>query len=165
MDEKAIVEISSPPTPEEEEQEFKIETGKIETGKVEPGKIETGKIEPGKIGTATVICVVLTIVMFVVALILFKNVIFNGAKAVADGYNAAVASEKEATYQAFYQKYYDKAEAEHHVANRSSIYIGNIRETGWKCSKSATWNSSLRTAEIIRATSHPGLKFLGKEHM
>ena len=104
MNEKAIAEKSSPKKPAAKKLKFKK-------------------------GTGTVICIVLMIVMVAAALMLFQNVIFNGAEALADGYNAAFVSEKEAAYQALYQKYYDKAEAEHHVANRASIYIGNIKET------------------------------------
>ena len=104
MNEKAIAEKSSPKKPATKKLKFKK-------------------------GTGTVICIVLMIVMVAAALMLFQNVIFNGAEALADGYNAAFVSEKEAAYQALYQKYYDKAEAEHHVANRASIYIGNIKET------------------------------------
>lgn len=82
-----------------------------------------------KKGTGAVICIVLMIAMTAAAIMLFQNVIFKGAEAVTDGYNAAFISEKEAAYQALYQRYYDKAETEHHVANRAAINIGNIRET------------------------------------
>ena len=82
-----------------------------------------------KKGIGAVICIVLMIIMSAASFMLFQNVVFNGAEALTDGYNAAYASEKEATYQALYQKYYDKAEAANHVANSAIIYIGNIRET------------------------------------
>lgn len=92
-----------------------------------PHKSATKKLKLKK-GTGTVICIVLMIAMVTVAFILFQNVIFNGAAALADSYNAAFNSEKEATYQALYQKYFDRAEAEYHVTNRASIHIGNISE-------------------------------------
>ena len=82
-----------------------------------------------KKGIGAVICIVLMIIMTAASFMLFQNVVFNGAEALTDGYNAAYASEKETTYQALYQKYYDKAEAANHVANSAIIYIGNIRET------------------------------------
>lgn len=77
---------------------------------------------------STVICTVLMMVFVVASIIVSHNTLVDGAAAVSDGYESAFASEKEASYQALYNKYYDKAEADHHVANRASIYIGNIRE-------------------------------------
>ena len=70
MNEKAIVEKGSPKKPAAKKLKFKK-------------------------GTGTVICIVLMIIMVAAALMLFQNVIFNGAEALADGYNAAFASEKE----------------------------------------------------------------------
>lgn len=80
-------------------------------------------------GTGTVICLALMIVMITASILLFYNVVGKGAEALANGYNSAFTSEKEAAYQAQYQKYYDAAEAANHVANRASIYIGEIKET------------------------------------
>ena len=77
---------------------------------------------------STGICSVLMTVFVVASIIVSHNTLIDGAAAVSDGYESAFASEKEASYQALYNKYYDKAEADHHVANRASIYIGNIRE-------------------------------------
>ena len=97
--------------------------------KVSSKKPQTRRKTYLKKGTGTVICLALMIVMAAAALLLFQNVIGKGAEALADSYKAALASEKEASYQAQYQKYFDAAEAANHVTNRASIYIGNIKET------------------------------------
>ena len=96
--------------------------------KATPKKPQPKKLKIKK-GTGTVICIVLMIVMAAAALMLFQSVVFNGAEALKDGYSAAYEAERESAYQALYQKYYDSAESAHHVSNRASIYIGNIRET------------------------------------
>lgn len=81
-----------------------------------------------KKGTGSVICIVLMIIMVTIALMLLQNAIFDGASALADGYDAVFASEKNRTYDELYKKFYDEAEAEYHVANHASIYIENIKE-------------------------------------
>ena len=82
-----------------------------------------------KKGIGIVICIILMIVMLTASFLVFQDIIFKGATALADGYNATFTSEKDAAYQAVYQHYYDQAEAANHVANRMSIYIDKIRET------------------------------------
>ena len=102
-------------------------TGNSIAEKVSPPKFQRKRLKFRR-ETGTVICIILMIVFCAAALMLFQNAISDGAESLADEYHASYASEKDATEQAFFQQYYNSAEAETHVSNRGSIYIGNIRD-------------------------------------
>lgn len=76
----------------------------------------------------SVIILALAIIMGAVSFFLITKVINDGANALMDSYHNTYNSEKEDAYQKQYEKYFDKAEKEHHVRNRISINIGNLRE-------------------------------------
>lgn len=82
-----------------------------------------------KKGTGTVIAIVLILVMAAVTIFLANGIIGAGASALLNSYNSAYASERDAAYQAQYEKYFERAEQEYHVSNRVSISIGDLRET------------------------------------
>ena len=67
-------------------------------------------------------------VVLVGSVFLYKNAIRTGAKALADSYNSAFATEREAAYETLYQKFYDDAESNYHVSNRETIQLGELRE-------------------------------------
>lgn len=91
----------------------------------QPNKGKSSK----KKGTSTTIMIVLIIAMLAVTIYLGTGMIKIGASALAESYNLAYLSEKDAAYQAQYQKYFDRAEKEYHVSNRVSITIGKLKET------------------------------------
>lgn len=81
------------------------------------------EIKPG-----ITICLILLVLFVSATALLSQSIISRGAEAVSDSYKAAYMSEKDVTYQSLYKKYYDKAEAENHVKNRASIFVGSINE-------------------------------------
>lgn len=82
-----------------------------------------------KKGSGTIIAIVLLLIMGAVTVYLANGIIGAGASALFDSYNSAYASERDAAYQAQYEKYYERAEQEYHVSNRVSVSIGDLRET------------------------------------
>ena len=82
-----------------------------------------------KKGSSKTIYIVLLIIMVTMTVIFGKDIVGNGAQALADSYNAAYALEHDAAYQTQYQKYFDAAEAKYHVSNEVLITIGDIQET------------------------------------
>ena len=53
----------------------------------------------------------------------------NGVEAAKVSYQQSYDEEKDAAYNAKYQKYFEDAEEKYHVSNDITIYLGNVKET------------------------------------
>lgn len=69
------------------------------------------------------------VIMGAFIIILGFGIIGAGSSALRDNYTAAYEKEKDAAYDAQYNKYYERAEKEYHVSNRTKISIEKIKET------------------------------------
>ncbi len=81
-----------------------------------------------KKGTSTAIIYVFALIMGAITIYLATGIIGAGAAALSESYNAAYDSEKNAAYQAQYDKYFARAESDYHVSNRVAITIGDLKE-------------------------------------
>lgn len=82
-----------------------------------------------KKGSGTTVAIVLFLIMGAVTVYLANGIIGAGASALFNSYNSTYALERDAAYQAQYEKYYERAEREYHVSNRVTVSIGDLRET------------------------------------
>ena len=98
------------------------------TGKTKANAVAIRKTSGMKLDMVTLISLIFMAVTVVGILCLGTNLINVGTNALMENYDTAYASEREATYKAFYEKYFNKAEKEYHVANKVSISIEDMRE-------------------------------------
>lgn len=73
--------------------------------------------------------VVLTPICIALAVWLVLDMVFVGAQAAGNAFEAAKDVAASETYQSFYETSYASAEKAHHVSNRATISLGNLRET------------------------------------
>ena len=71
---------------------------------------------------------VITIIMLACIIYLGFDLVGAGARALRNSYDSAFLAERDASYQALYQRFYEEAEATYHVANRVSVSIGDLKE-------------------------------------
>ncbi len=81
-----------------------------------------------KKGMEPTIAIVLSIVMIFAIVLIFRDLVSSGAKALHNSYTNAYNEQRNATYQEKYDSYKESAEEKFHVSNRVSIYVGNLKE-------------------------------------
>ena len=72
---------------------------------------------------------IISFVLIAANVFLWHDSVNVGANALADMYNTAYQTEKDAAYQKLYQTAFDRAEEKYHVSNTVIISIGNLEES------------------------------------
>ena len=72
----------------------------------------------------------LSILLAAITVIFYFNAREAGISALKENYRSAFVSEKDDTYQDWYNRYFEQAQADYSVANKVSISIGGLKEVG-----------------------------------
>ena len=78
--------------------------------------------------TLTVILISLSVILILATIIVFNDLISDGANALYDSFKSSYEEQKNNSYREYYTAIRENAEKKYHVTNRVSIYIGNIQE-------------------------------------
>ena len=76
-----------------------------------------------------VISAILIVGLIAASIVLWNDSVKVGADALADMYNTAYKTEKDAVYQKLYKTAFERAEEKYHVSNTVIISIGNLEES------------------------------------